>query len=106
MTGHEILQADLLDILFEKRNKSYGAYQLRKTYNRQLRKALAISIGAAFAWLLLFRPSTTKSGEANENGEVVIRQYDVLPLEQKKSEPPRPPETKTPVRQQAFTDQI
>ena len=36
----QIQQADVLDILFENRNKSYGAYELRKTYNRRLSKAL------------------------------------------------------------------
>ena len=40
MEKQEIQQADLLDILFEGRNKEYGAYQLRKTYNGRLTKAL------------------------------------------------------------------
>lgn len=31
-----ILQADVLDIIFEERNKEYGAYILRKNYNRRL----------------------------------------------------------------------
>jgi periplasmic protein TonB len=35
-----ILKADVLDILFENRNKSYGAYELRKHYDRRLRKAI------------------------------------------------------------------
>ena len=42
MTNKEILQADMLDILFEHRNKLYGAYALRKTYDRRL----AIALGA------------------------------------------------------------
>ena len=33
------------DILFESRNKEYGAYQLRKRYNRVLFAGLLISIG-------------------------------------------------------------
>lgn len=41
-----ILQSDMLDILFEGRNKDYGAYSLRKNYNSRLMKAL-------FAMLLL-----------------------------------------------------
>ena len=41
MEIQEISRADILDILFEGRNKDYGAYQLRKTYNRRLTKALA-----------------------------------------------------------------
>ena len=36
MTNKEILQADMLDILFEHRNKIYGAYALRKQYNKRL----------------------------------------------------------------------
>ena len=32
-----ILKTDILDIIFEKRNKEYGAYELRKTYNKRLR---------------------------------------------------------------------
>ena len=30
----KFLHADILDIIFEGRNKEYGAYELRKTYNR------------------------------------------------------------------------
>jgi hypothetical protein len=42
MTNNEILQADLLDILFEHRNKAYGAYALRRNYNDRLQWALGI----------------------------------------------------------------
>lgn len=44
MTGKEILQASFLDLLFENRNKAYGAYALRKFYNQRLLVALLISI--------------------------------------------------------------
>jgi protein TonB len=43
MEIHQIPQADILDIIFEGRNKAYGAYDLRKTYNRRLIKALALT---------------------------------------------------------------
>ena len=33
MEANKILKADILDIIFEGKNKSYGAYELRKTYN-------------------------------------------------------------------------
>ena len=42
MKTDSILQADLLDIIFENRNKDYGAYTLRKSYNSRLNKAMAI----------------------------------------------------------------
>ncbi|HYE54683.1 MAG TPA: hypothetical protein VD996_07565, partial [Chitinophagaceae bacterium] len=41
MKPEMILQSDVLDILFEHRNKEYGAYALRKEYNRTLFKSLS-----------------------------------------------------------------
>ncbi len=38
-----ILKADLLDIIFENRNKDYGAYPLRKYYHERLYTALGIT---------------------------------------------------------------
>ncbi len=43
MESNKILQADILDILFEGKNKEYGAYDLRKTYNGRLLKAIAVT---------------------------------------------------------------
>jgi len=40
MLPDKIMQSDLLDILFENRNKMYGAYALRKSYNRTLASAI------------------------------------------------------------------
>jgi protein TonB len=36
MEANQILQSGFLEILFEGRNKSYGAYDLRKTYNKRI----------------------------------------------------------------------
>ncbi len=35
---------DALDIVFANRNRSYGAYQLRRAYNRYLGRALGIGL--------------------------------------------------------------
>lgn len=51
METNKIMHADILDILFEGRNKDYGAYDLRKTYNRRIVKSLLVT-GAVI--LLLF----------------------------------------------------
>jgi len=40
MEAHQILQSGFLDILFDGKNKLYGAYDLRKTYNQRITKAL------------------------------------------------------------------
>ena len=45
MEPNQIKDADILDILFEGRNKDYGAYELRKTYNRRIRKAMFVTGG-------------------------------------------------------------
>src|SRR6185312_7486673 len=43
MESNKILSADILDIVFEGRNKEYGAYELRKTYNGRLGRAMAVT---------------------------------------------------------------
>lgn len=44
MKPENILQATFLDILFDERNKTYGAYTLRKSYNSRLLKSFAVTI--------------------------------------------------------------
>lgn len=43
MRTDQILSADVLDIVFENRNKTYGAYDLRKFYANRLGKALFLT---------------------------------------------------------------
>jgi protein TonB len=52
MEPNQIKSAHFLDILFDGRNKDYGAYELRKTYNRRITKAM-IGTGAMIGLLLL-----------------------------------------------------
>jgi len=41
------------DIIFEKRNKEYGAYAIRKNYNSRVLKAEAISVGIAALFFIV-----------------------------------------------------
>ncbi len=43
METSKILSADLLDLIFDDRNKAYGAYELRKTYQKRITRALLIT---------------------------------------------------------------
>lgn len=43
METSKILSANFLDLLFDGRNKAYGAYDLRTTYNNRMWKALGIT---------------------------------------------------------------
>ncbi len=45
MDANNILTANLLDIIFEGKNKEYGAYELRKTYNKRVSISLVITLG-------------------------------------------------------------
>ncbi len=44
MDTNKILKADVLDIIFDNRNKSYGAYELRKNYAKRVRNALVVVV--------------------------------------------------------------
>ncbi len=44
MTSNQLLTADLLDILFEHRNKAYGAYAIRRAYPKNLMKAVGLML--------------------------------------------------------------
>lgn len=63
MEAAKILDSSLLDILFENRNKYYGAYQLRKNYNRKLLSALlyTIAITIIFSIIALHHKKMTKA---------------------------------------------
>jgi len=45
MDINKILTADFLDLVFEGRNKDYGAYELRKTYNKRIKTGWLVCWG-------------------------------------------------------------
>ncbi len=61
MKTEMILKSSFLDILFEHRNKNYGAYQLRKTYKQRLAKALCTTIAGTLILMILLTSFTTKN---------------------------------------------
>src|SRR5882757_6532141 len=81
MESNKIMQADFLDILFEGKNKEYGAYDLRKTYNRRLTKA----IGSMLAVLLLLLIGYFVSGR-NSGNTIKPLAVDDIQLDQVKAE--------------------
>ena len=101
MTNKEILQADMLDILFEHRNKLYGAYALRKTYTHRLGLALGIALSTVL--LLVFMSFITKDKNADHlfrNEGEIVKLTEVDLLKPKEPELPKPkPEIKQPQAQ-------
>ena len=92
MEANKILSADVLDIIFDGKNKDYGAYELRKTYNRRITRALVITGSIALLALLSSILSSTlkeKSDKKLKMNEMTIQ--DVKQEEKKEIPPPPPP---------------
>src|SRR5664279_1163461 len=90
MEINKILSADVLDIIFDGRNKQYGAYDLRKTYNRRMRTAMLVMLGVVIALIAGYFISNYKGkGEVAKQVVQDVQLEDVK--EEKKNEPPPPP---------------
>ena len=89
MNSHEILRADALDILFENRNKLYGAYTLRKYYNHRLTTALGCALGFVLLLLLLLpKHVAERISKAGQGQVVVLQTYEIPPLPPELPKPP------------------
>jgi len=97
MEVNKILSADVLDIIFEGRNKEYGAYELRKTYNKRLVMSLVI-VGAICLLLFIGYIVSGLLGDNGKSKAVVVQdvQLEEIKQEEKKEEPPPPPPPKPP----------
>jgi protein TonB len=97
MEANKILQSDVLDLLFEGRNKDYGAYELRKKYNRRI--ILALGITAAIAAAAIIATVVAKQLNKNRNNDVKVSEVVLQNVTQKQDQappPPPPPPPKTP----------
>ena len=90
MDINKLQTADILDIIFDGRNKEYGAYDLRKTYNKRLRNALFATIGICVLLLVL---SIIANSAGEEKQQVMVQDMSLenMKNEEKKPEPPPPP---------------
>lgn len=96
MEANKILSSDLLDLVFEGRNKEYGAYQLRKTYNGRITRALLITASVALLALLgSFLANKFKSSDDNKLNIKEVTMQEIK-QEEDKPEPPPPPPPKPP----------
>ena len=110
MNKNLILKTDILDIIFEKRNKAYGAYNLRKYYPNRLKLALGFMLIIA----IIFSAFTLLP---NKDEHVVTKPYEIPPPElrkidetvkkpEKKPEVTKPETKATPVNQKIQTNHI
>jgi protein TonB len=82
-----ILTADLLDIVFEYRNKVYGAYELRRTYP----KRIAYAIGGTVLVCLLFIAGTIFANGKNKDRQTEVARDVVLAKFDEPVKPVEPP---------------
>jgi protein TonB len=91
MEANKILNADFLDILFDGRNKEYGAYELRKSYNRRMIRALIIMLSICV--LIFVGSKIAKAISDRSPKQMVVQDVQLEDIKQpeKKNEPPPPP---------------
>lgn len=92
MTNKEILQSDLLDIVFENRNKVYGAYSIRRGYNNRMLTALGA--GMSVILLLIFINGFSSKEESTfvvpaDKKEITVREVEILKEKPKELEKPK-----------------
>lgn len=94
MDANKILSSDLLDLVFEGRNKEYGAYELRKKYNSRLTRAIIITVSLT---LLIFLTVLLVNATKNSKGQVQVSEVKLEDIvQEEKNEPPPPPPPKPP----------
>ncbi|HVX50453.1 MAG TPA: energy transducer TonB [Chitinophagaceae bacterium] len=98
MESNSILNADVLDIIFDGRNKQYGAYELRKTYNKRLTIALAVMFSACL--LAVVGTVLASNGKPAKKTQVLVTDISLAAVEEKKNDPPpvQPPKEKPQVK--------
>jgi len=87
MKPENILKSSILDIVFENRNKEYGAYELRKQYDRRMLKSILFTslVVAVFALSQSFKVPVKRSKVFVENlpnlkfTDVILPKEEVQP---------------------------
>lgn len=94
MNKNLILKTDALDIVFEKRNKLYGAYDLRKFYPSRLK----LSLGLMFATAATFSAFTLLPDKRNiaEDRIFVKEEPRFTNVDETPKDKPKKPEIKKP----------
>ncbi len=98
MDINKIMSADILDIIFDGRYKEYGAYDLRKSYNKRMLYALG---GTLALCILLFVGSIlANSLQKDKKNDIIVQDVSLeeLKKDEKKPEivPPPPPKQEPP----------
>jgi protein TonB len=95
----DILNQQWIDVVFAKRNKAYGAYELRRDNPRNTNKALIIGV-VVFVFLISFKTILNKIQGFIPKADEKVKITEVVlpppPLDETKKPPPPPPEPPKP----------
>ena len=100
MRTEQILSSDILDILFDNRNKSYGAYELRKHYAKRMMQAIAVTFVLTSVVIFTFLFFKKEKVLAPFVPEIFMHHFSNLPNDIKPVPLPKPklPPIKTAVK--------
>lgn len=100
MENESLLKKSMDDIVFDGRNKAYGAFQLRRLYDKNMSRAM-IS-GMIFFLLAVSSPQIIRMIKGflpEKDNELIMKEVTLAeppPIDPKKPPPPPPPEVKPP----------
>lgn len=97
MESNKILSADILDIIFEGRNKEYGAYELRRTYHKRITIALASMVAICLIFIL---SSLLANDNSKDKNKIVVQDVQLEDIKQEKEKQPEPPPPPPPPKQE------
>ncbi|MCX6318537.1 MAG: energy transducer TonB [Bacteroidetes bacterium] len=95
MQTNQLKTASLLDILFDGRNKEYGAYELRTTYPKRIKRSLLVTFSVVTliiggSVLANSMGKTTHDYQPNEG--VILTEVNETKQPEKLPDPPKQPE--------------
>ncbi len=107
MNTNNILSAPLIDLIFDGRNKEYGAYELRRSYAKRINKALFITAtiaGLAFGGAVLGNSLKKDPSRFNIGPGIEIIEIPDDKKPEKLPEPEKPKPQEVQVKTQMFTE--
>src|SRR6187549_137337 len=95
MLPEKIMQSDFLDLLFENRNKLYGAYAIRRSYNKTIASSITITVFIVMIFCLMQLIHNSK--QTDRIVPVIITPDNILSEVEPVKPLPEKPVTKPPV---------
>ena len=109
MEPNKILSASLIDVIFDGRNKEYGAYELRKTDSQRTKVALSATIAVvtlALCGATLANSFKKNERQNNETTGIVLTEVEEIKQPEKIKEPEVQPEVEQPKTQKFHIPEI